>query len=192
MWSLDCNDNVCGWPAGHTYRLCGSDSGSCASWLAVGAGELETLRLFNGGPFFWFAQRRNSQWPRHMKSVFRRIGFEAPVLEEPDEYNVLLARIAVEEGFALMPESFTRIRRVACFSEKCAICRRLKSRLGIIPLMRSCSPGTQCLLRPRISPAALWNKPPLQKIRNADFFKILWKMCMRKRTNLIRNRKRIR
>lgn len=53
-----------------------------------------------------------------MKSVFRRIGFEAPVLEEPDEYDVLLARIAVEEGFALMPESFTRIRRVGVFFRK--------------------------------------------------------------------------
>lgn len=88
-----------------------------AGW-AVGEGELETLRLFNGRPFFWFAQRRNPQWHRYMKSVFRRIGFEAPVLEEPDEHDVLLARIAAEEGFALMPESFARIRRAGVVFRK--------------------------------------------------------------------------
>lgn len=65
----------------------------------------------NGMPFFWFPARLNPDWHERMSRVFRTLGFRPDYLEEPLEYEVLLARIAAGEGWALIPKSFASIQR---------------------------------------------------------------------------------
>lgn len=73
--------------------------------------DLPSLRVLNDKPFFWFAKGRNPVWHAHMHGIFRQIGFKPKIIEEPEEHDVLLARIAAGEGFALMPSSFAEITR---------------------------------------------------------------------------------
>ncbi len=65
----------------------------------------------NGMPFFWFSACRNPDWHKRMCQVFRKMGFRPDYIDEPVEYEVLLARIAAGEGWALIPESFAKIQR---------------------------------------------------------------------------------
>lgn len=69
------------------------------------------LSELNGKPFFWFSAYRNPDWHEKMSIVFRQLDFKPKYLDEPLEYEVLLARIAAGEGWALIPESFTAIQR---------------------------------------------------------------------------------
>lgn len=46
-----------------------------------------------------------------MRGVFAHVGFAPTYLEEPAEYDVLLARIASGEGLGLLPVSFAAIQR---------------------------------------------------------------------------------
>lgn len=69
------------------------------------------IRELNNGPFFWFSAGRNPAWHEKMGIVFRRLGFRPYFIDEPLEYEVLLARIAAGEGWALIPESFKTIQR---------------------------------------------------------------------------------
>lgn len=72
--------------------------------------DIELCEL-NGMPFFWFSACRNPDWHERMSSVFRQLDFRPEYLDEPLEYEVLLARIAAGEGWALIPESFAAIQR---------------------------------------------------------------------------------
>lgn len=65
----------------------------------------------NGSPFFWFPAHRNPYWHERMGKVFKTLDFRPDCIEEPLEYDVLLARIAAGEGWALVPQSFAAIRR---------------------------------------------------------------------------------
>lgn len=69
------------------------------------------LGEMNGSPFFWFPPGRNPAWHERMQIVFRSLGFRPKYIDEPLEYEVLLARIAAEEGWALIPCSFATIQR---------------------------------------------------------------------------------
>lgn len=69
------------------------------------------LTHLNDRPFFWYSQARNPYQHQRMARIFRRLGFRPKILEEPSEHDVLLARIAAGDGFALMPQSFTSIVR---------------------------------------------------------------------------------
>lgn len=69
------------------------------------------LRKLNGKPFFWFSASRNPDWHERMSGVFRQLHFRPHYLDEPLEYEVLLARIAAGEGWALIPESFAALQR---------------------------------------------------------------------------------
>lgn len=79
------------------------------SWHSFNA-DIE-LRELNGKPFFWFSAYRNPDWHERMSKVFRQLDFSPDYLDEPLEYEVLLARIAGGEGWVLIPESFTEIQR---------------------------------------------------------------------------------
>ena len=85
--------------------------------LAVIPGKWKTIDTdidlckLNGMPFFWFSACRNPGWHEIMGNVFRQLDFRPKYLDEPLEYEVLLARIAAGEGWALIPESFTAIHR---------------------------------------------------------------------------------
>lgn len=65
----------------------------------------------NGRPFFWFPAHRNPYWHERMGKVFKTLDFRPDCIEEPLEYDVLLARVAAGEGWALVPQSFAAIRR---------------------------------------------------------------------------------
>lgn len=69
------------------------------------------LRELDGKPFFWFSSYRNPDWHEKMSKVFKQLDFRPDYLDEPLEYEVLLARIAGGEGWALIPESLTEIQR---------------------------------------------------------------------------------
>ena len=69
------------------------------------------LSKLNGKPFFWFSACRHPDWHERMSKVFKQLNFRPDYLDEPFEYEVLLARIAAGEGWALIPESFTAIQR---------------------------------------------------------------------------------
>ena len=69
------------------------------------------LSELNGKPFFWFSAYRNPDWHERMNKVFKQLDFRPDFIEEPLEYEVLLARIAAGEAWALIPEYFTAIQR---------------------------------------------------------------------------------
>lgn len=70
-----------------------------------------SLKDFADKPLFWPKRRQNPDWYDQMRGFFCCIGYNPSFVEEPLEHDVLLARIAQEEGLALMPESFARIKR---------------------------------------------------------------------------------
>lgn len=79
------------------------------NWHSRGS-AIELCEL-NGRPFFWFPASRNPYWHERMARVFRQLAFKPEYLEEPLEYEVLLARIAAGEGWALIPASFAVLQR---------------------------------------------------------------------------------
>lgn len=78
-------------------------------WQNLGS-EISLCEL-NNRPFFWFSACRNPYWHERMGTIFKQLGFKPKYIDEPLEYEVLLAQIAAGEGCALIPESFTAIQR---------------------------------------------------------------------------------
>ncbi len=72
---------------------------------------LANLHDYNDRPFFWPCAARNPDCHQWMRGVFKMAAFSPTMLEEPEEHDVLLARIAAGEAFAIMPKSFAAIRR---------------------------------------------------------------------------------
>ena len=60
------------------------------------------LRALSGKSLFWFRRESNPAFFDHMRGVFAHVGFAPTYLEEPAEYDVLLARIASGEGLGLV------------------------------------------------------------------------------------------
>lgn len=81
-----------------------------ALWLEAGKGKLSLVDL-NGRPLFWFRREANPAFFDFTRGVFAHVGFTPQCIEEPQEHDVLLARIAAGEGFGLFPASFAAIRR---------------------------------------------------------------------------------
>ncbi|MBD5607537.1 MAG: LysR family transcriptional regulator [Desulfovibrio sp.] len=79
------------------------------SWQNIDT-DIELSEL-NGKPFFWFSAYRNPDWHEKMSKVFKQLDFRPDYLDEPLEFEVLLARIAAGEGWGLIPESFAAIQR---------------------------------------------------------------------------------
>ena len=69
------------------------------------------LQDMNGRGLFWFRREANPAFFDHMRGLFAHVGFTPEYLEEPEEYDVLLARIAQGEGMGLLPRSFSAIGR---------------------------------------------------------------------------------
>lgn len=81
-----------------------------ASWPEAG-GDNTALVDLSGKPLFWFQRRLNPVYFDHMQGVFSLYSFRPLFVEEPAEHDVLLARIAFGEGWALLPASFAAVRR---------------------------------------------------------------------------------
>lgn len=72
-----------------------------------------SLRLNDLGdePLFWFERSRQPAFFDHCSTVFERHGFEPTVIKEPADHHVLLAGVANGQGIALLPKSFTSLKR---------------------------------------------------------------------------------
>lgn len=81
-----------------------------ASWPEAARPAL-TLRALNHRPLFWFKRERNPDFFDYTRRIFDRAGYTPAYVEEPAEYDVLLARIARGEGMILLPASFSAIQR---------------------------------------------------------------------------------
>lgn len=62
-------------------------------------------------PVFWFKRSRQPAFHDHCQAVFRRHGFEPAWREEPPDHHMLLAAVSQGSGIALLPASFTTLRR---------------------------------------------------------------------------------
>ena len=90
------------------------------------------LQDMNGRGLFWFRREANPAFFDHMRGLFAHVGFTPEYLEEPDEYDVLLARIAQGEGMGLLPRSFSAIGRQGVFFQPLEEDSLLQMRLGLI------------------------------------------------------------
>lgn len=98
------------------------------SWPEA-CGSSICLRQMERRPLFWFQRRRNSAFFDHMLVIFRENGFSPFFIEEPPEHDVLLARIAFGEGWALLPQSFARVTRAGV--NFCPLAGGCSLRLGL-------------------------------------------------------------
>lgn len=60
---------------------------------------------------FWFERARQPAFYDHCQRIFAKHGFAPQTLKEPTDHHVLIAEVAAGRGIALLPESFTRLRR---------------------------------------------------------------------------------
>lgn len=60
---------------------------------------------------FWFERARQPAFYDHCQAVFSRHGFAPSKLREPSDHHVLLADVANGRGIALLPKSFTTLKR---------------------------------------------------------------------------------
>ena len=92
------------------------------------------LRALSGKSLFWFRRESNPAFFDHMRGVFAHVGFAPTYLEEPAEYDVLLARIASGEGLGLLPVSFAAIQRKGLVFAPLAEAALLRVQLGLAVL----------------------------------------------------------
>lgn len=71
------------------------------------------LRLADLAPetMYWFERARQPAFYDHCQQVFARHGFAPRKLREPADHHVLLAAVADGRGIALLPNSFTGLKR---------------------------------------------------------------------------------
>ena len=90
------------------------------------------LQDMNGRALFWFRREVNPAFFDHMRGLFAHMGFAPEYLEEPEEYDVLLARIAQGEGMGLFPRSLSAMGRQGVVFQPLEQENLLQIRLGLI------------------------------------------------------------
>lgn len=90
------------------------------------------LQDMNGRPLFWFRREANPAAFDHMRGLFAHVGFAPEYIEEPEEYDVLLARIAQAEGMGLLPRSFSAIGRQGVVFQPLEEGSLVQMRLGLL------------------------------------------------------------
>ena len=102
-----------------------------APWVQA---EQQRVRLqdMNGRALFWFRRETNPAFFDHMRGLFAHMDFAPQFIEEPEEYDVLLARIAQAEGMALLPRSFSAIGRQGVIFLPIEQDSLMQMRLGLI------------------------------------------------------------
>ena len=102
-----------------------------APWVQT---QPQRLRLqdMNGRALFWFRRETNPAFFDHMRGLFAHMEFAPRFIEEPEEYDVLLARIAQAEGMALLPRSFSAIGRKGVIFLPIEQDSLMQMRLGLI------------------------------------------------------------
>lgn len=105
------------------------------AWSAARAAtKTERIRLqdMNGKALFWFRREANPAFFDHMRGLFAHVEFAPDYIEEPEEYDVLLARIAQGEGMGLLPRSFSAIGRQGVLFQPLEEESLMQMRLGLI------------------------------------------------------------
>ena len=102
-----------------------------APWVQT---QPQRLRLqdMNGRALFWFRRDTTPAFFDHMRGLFAHMEFAPRFIEEPEEYDVLLARIAQAEGMALLPRSFSAIGRQGVIFLPIEQDSLMQMRLGLI------------------------------------------------------------
>jgi DNA-binding transcriptional LysR family regulator len=72
---------------------------------AVGLADLAREKVL------WFERARQPAFYDHCQTIFSRHGFAPSKLREPSDHHVLLGDVANGRGIALLPKSFTALRR---------------------------------------------------------------------------------
>lgn len=70
-----------------------------------------TLAQLQDETVFWFERARQPAFHDHCQRVFDRHGFAPRLVREPDDHHVLLAEVANGNGIALLPRSFSTLKR---------------------------------------------------------------------------------
>lgn len=69
------------------------------------------LAELHGAPLFLFERARQPAFFDHCRAVFARHGVVPQAVREPSDHPVLLAEVAQGRALALLPQSFTALRR---------------------------------------------------------------------------------
>ncbi|CAG9182828.1 LysR family transcriptional regulator [Cupriavidus pinatubonensis] len=80
---------------------------------------------------FWFERARQPAFYDHCQAVFSRHGFAPPKLREPADHHVLLGEVANGRGIALLPKSFTALRRAGVVYRTLAEGEQLSVGIGL-------------------------------------------------------------
>lgn len=102
-----------------------------AAWAKPETGRM-CLQDMNGRALFWFRREVNPAFFDHMRGLFAHVNFAPQYIEEPVEYDVLLARIAQGEGMGLLPHSFSAIGRQGVVFQPIEEGSLMQMRLGLI------------------------------------------------------------
>ena len=110
-----------------------------ATWVQATSQRVR-LQDMNGKALFWFRRETNPAFFDHMRVLFAHVGFAPEFIEEPEEYDVLLARIAQAEGMGLLPHSFSAIKRQGVVFLPVEQSSLMQMRLGLIQPADRCAP----------------------------------------------------
>lgn len=99
------NANLTIWELEYSERLCAVLP---VDWPQAGFTTIRAEAL-GGKKLFWFQRRRNPDWHDWLLA---RLGTDTPAfIEEPPEYDVLIAAIAWGQGWGILPQSFASLIR---------------------------------------------------------------------------------
>lgn len=70
-----------------------------------------TLEDLRGEPMFWFERRLNPGYFDYCQTFFNAHSFVVNAIAEPTDHHILLGRIALGEGVALIPASLQLVKR---------------------------------------------------------------------------------
>ena len=73
--------------------------------------RLLALGDLQGEPMFWFERARQPAFFDHCQAVFARHGYAPVTVREPLDHHVLLGEVAAGRALALLPRSFTSLKR---------------------------------------------------------------------------------
>lgn len=83
---------------------------------------------------FWFERARQPAFYDYAHKVFARHGFAPGTLREPADHHVLLAAVAAGTGVALLPRSFTELKRSGVVYRRLAEGEELAVGIGLATL----------------------------------------------------------
>lgn len=83
---------------------------------------------------FWFERARQPAFYDYAHKVFARHGFAPGTLREPADHHVLLAAVAAGTGLALLPRTFTELKRSGAVYRRLAEGEELAVGIGLATL----------------------------------------------------------